>query len=244
MESLHETLLYAARVGVFPEWHHLLFYLNAALAPSMKGIIYTLQFIQKHIDLRMADKTPLPKADSKAPVDFITRFLLLKEESPEKVSKQDIESAAMNNFGAGSDTTSVSLCAVIYFLCKHPDVLSKLRKEFDRAACRSEISDPITYKEALQMPYLQAVIKESLRVHPAAGLPMGRIVPKGGATIAGQFFPAGVSCYISKSTLVAINMLPDRCRHQCLGGTCKSRCVWPGCRYLSPRTMAGRSRSS
>ena len=43
------------------------------------------------------------------------------------------------------------------------------------------------------MPYLQACIKEGLRMHPATGLPLARVVPAGGATIAGTFFPEGVS---------------------------------------------------
>lgn len=45
------------------------------------------------------------------------------------------------------------------------------------------------------MPYLQACIKEGLRMHPATGLPMGRVVPKGGATIANVYFPENVSLY-------------------------------------------------
>ncbi|GKT45156.1 pisatin demethylase [Colletotrichum spaethianum] len=41
------------------------------------------------------------------------------------------------------------------------------------------------------MPNLQAVIKEALRVHPAVGLLTERVVPEGGASIAGRFFPGG-----------------------------------------------------
>jgi cytochrome P450 len=192
MESLHKALKYAARVGIYSEWHWLLFYLNAILAPNMKGMVYTIKFIQRHIDSRMNDKRPLLKTNEKTPVDFVTRFLILRELSPEKVHKQDIESAAFNNFGAGSDTTSVSLCAVIYFLSLNPEVLSKLRMEIDGALERKVIDDPITYKQAQTLPYLQAVIKESLRMHPAAGLILARRVPTGGATISSQFFPAGV----------------------------------------------------
>lgn len=43
------------------------------------------------------------------------------------------------------------------------------------------------------MPYLQAVIREGLRIHPSTGLPLERVVPKGGAQIAETFFPEGVS---------------------------------------------------
>ena len=52
-------------------------------------------------------------------------------------------------------------------------------------------SEPVTYRQSLQMPYLQAVLKEALRIHPATGLPLGRQVPEGGASICGSFFPAG-----------------------------------------------------
>ncbi|KAJ4193595.1 hypothetical protein NW755_003589 [Fusarium falciforme] len=51
--------------------------------------------------------------------------------------------------------------------------------------------DKIPFKDTQSMPYLQACIKESLRLHPATGLPLARVVPEGGATITGTFFPAG-----------------------------------------------------
>lgn len=49
----------------------------------------------------------------------------------------------------------------------------------------------VSWSEAQQLPYLDAVIKEAFRVHPAAGLPLERVVPAGGATIAGNFVPGG-----------------------------------------------------
>ncbi|KAH8645563.1 cytochrome P450, partial [Ilyonectria robusta] len=93
--------------------------------------------------------------------------------------------------------TSISLTSVIFHLCKFPDVLAKLRNELENAVRRGDITDPITFKQAQNMPYLQAVIKEALRIHPATGLILGRVVPDGGATIAGRFFPAGTTVGIN-----------------------------------------------
>jgi len=41
------------------------------------------------------------------------------------------------------------------------------------------------------MPYLQAVMKEAMRMHPAVGVSMPRYVPSGGAEIDGRWYPAG-----------------------------------------------------
>lgn len=43
------------------------------------------------------------------------------------------------------------------------------------------------------MVYLQACVKEALRLHPATGLPLERIVPKDGVVLSGTYFPSGVS---------------------------------------------------
>lgn len=60
-----------------------------------------------------------------------------------------------------------------------------------------EISDsgPIHYDVARRMPYLQAVIKEGLRLEGSPGISLPREVPPEGANVAGQFFPGGVRTF-------------------------------------------------
>lgn len=120
-------------------------------------------------------------------MDSNSKLLAAHQANPDRVTKQDVIIGGIINVTAGTDTTSISLAAVIYHLWQNPRYLSKLRDELKGA------SDPITFEQAKGIPYLEAVIKEALRVHPAAGLPMQRVVPQGGRTIAGRFFPAGVS---------------------------------------------------
>lgn len=54
-----------------------------------------------------------------------------------------------------------------------------LRSEIDAMAAKRKVSDPVTFREAQKMPCLQAVVKEALRMHPATGLLLGRVIPKG-----------------------------------------------------------------
>lgn len=193
MQSLESTLFYTARMGIYNELHNIAFYLNSMLAPNQKGLIYTMNFIKQTVEARLkASKVGLAPEDNNEAEDFITKFQRISEETPGKFTRDDIWMSCSANIGAGSDTTAVSLTSVIYFLSTHPDVLSKLRDEISEAAKRAELSEVITFKEAQKLPYLQAVLKESMRMHPAVGLPLGRVVPKAGAEIAGHYFPAGV----------------------------------------------------
>jgi cytochrome P450 len=88
---------------------------------------------------------------------------------------------------AGSDTTATAIRATMLYLLMNPRVVAKLRVEIDA----SNVSSPITNAEAQNMPYLQAIIKEGLRIFPPVVGLMSKEVPPGGDTIDGQFIPEG-----------------------------------------------------
>lgn len=127
----------------------------------------------------------------------MTKILTAHSDDPEKVTKGDLITMCQSNIGAGSDTTAITLSAILYNLLIHPSTWTRLRDELDNAEKEGRISKPIMFKEAQTLPYLQAVIKEALRVHPATGLPMPRVVPSGGVNIAGHHFPAGTTVGIN-----------------------------------------------
>jgi cytochrome P450 len=62
--------------------------------------------------------------------------------------------------------------AAILFIATNPPVYNKLMAELLSAESSGKISRPIKYQEAQNLPYLQAVIKESMRIHPAVGAPL------------------------------------------------------------------------
>lgn len=77
-------------------------------------------------------------------------------------------------------------------LLRNPSKLERLLQELETRKARGLLSDPVTFEEAEACPYLQAVFWEGVRLYPAIGSPLARVVPKGGMTIDGKFVPAGV----------------------------------------------------
>ncbi|KAL2670519.1 hypothetical protein Neosp_014307 [[Neocosmospora] mangrovei] len=208
-KSLHDYLKYCAVIGVVNELHGLLSWLMSFLPAN--GIAYVANFCQDSIQegrkMRSMD-TSFDKAQ-----DFLSKALSLHQANPDKFPDAAIQTLCLTNFGAGSDTTSISLCATIFSLIMHPECLSKVSLKVQDGHLRDEIDeklallgdfDKIPFKDTQSMPYLQACIKESLRLHPATGLPLARVVPEGGVTISGTFFPAGFLADIGKS-VVGVN---------------------------------------
>jgi len=147
---------------------------------------------------RLPDLTnPKPEsqaANVKSP-DLLSKFLAAHQAHPEFMSQTLVQTMAVSMAFAGSETTAISLSAVFYFLLKHPPALARLQGEIDDAARAGEFHDSetglVTWHESQRLPYLDACIKEVFRLHPAAGLPLERIVPEAGAEISGHFVPGG-----------------------------------------------------
>ncbi|KAI0395986.1 isotrichodermin C-15 hydroxylase [Xylariaceae sp. FL0594] len=95
---------------------------------------------------------------------------------------------------AGSETTATTLSGATYFLLTHPECMEKLKHEV-----RSSFKDAsdITISSVGNLSYMLAVLNESLRMYPPVTSGLVRVVPKGGATIAGNFVPEGTNVEIA-----------------------------------------------
>lgn len=89
---------------------------------------------------------------------------------------------------AGGETTSTFLAAVTFYLLKNPQYYQKLQAEIlDKFSSYEEINAV----KARELPYLQAVISEGLRIHPPLAFGLPRISP--GMHVGKHFIPEGVS---------------------------------------------------
>ena len=169
--------------------HPYTFKLSNLIAGVTGQVDRGIDFTVKQISERQAQ----PKGTSERPPDMLTKMLDIKDQNPEKYTDWHVIMGAFTNIVAGADTSWVSLNGILYHLIKNPESLRKLRQEIDDMSAEGTLSNPAKFSETQRMPYLQAVIKEGLRIYPATGLPMWRTVPEPGATLCGKFFPPGVS---------------------------------------------------
>jgi cytochrome P450 len=59
------------------------------------------------------------------------------------------------------DTTSGALARILYVLAQHPDVQKRLRQEITESRASG---DDLDYNDLLALPFLEAVIRETLRL--------------------------------------------------------------------------------
>ena len=201
MKAIEGMLTYAALCGQVPEYHQALLGnpLFTTLMPAMETWNQVLVFTLKAINSRASIKRDgeLINADAGGR-DMLSRWAYVKSSDPDKMSTRDIVVHLSTNVFAGSDTTAIALRAIIYFLCRHPPAMGKAVQEIDKSDRQGVLSQPISYKEASSsLPYLGAVVKEAMRLHPSVGFLMERHVPPQGATICGKDIPGG--------TIVGIN---------------------------------------
>ena len=198
ISAIEGRLMYNSVIGQAPYLDNILLRnpVFAYIAPRVSRFFahlnsasFIVQFAKSQLDRYAQVKGKEADTDDKN--DMLARFKRFRD-GEQVMSGADLLSHASSNIFAGSDTTATALRATIFNLCKSPPCMAKIVAEIDQMESRGELSDPITFAEAQSMPYLQACIKEALRIHPAVGQLLERIVPEGGAEISGTFLPAGI----------------------------------------------------
>lgn len=201
---------YVAPVGQIPALDKLILKNPLYLKLGEWGLIDATFPVAKFARARMAERLPELQGDAeKKPIlpttaatgpnvkspDLLSKFLAAREARPEFMTDTLVQTMAVSMAFAGSETTAISLSAVFYYLLKNPHTLARLREELDSAGRRGHFSDTdtglVTWTESQKLPYLDACVKEAFRLHPAAGLPLERIVPEPGVEIAGHYVKGG-----------------------------------------------------
>ena len=133
------------------------------------------------------------QAGREAKKDFF--YYLLNAKDPETgkgLSMPELWGEANVLMIAGSDTTSTTLAATLFYLVRTPSALARLTKEVRGAF--SQVEEIVSGTELNGLVYLKACIDEALRLAPAVPGAIPREVMEGGAVVDGVFLPAGTDC--------------------------------------------------
>jgi cytochrome P450 len=114
---------------------------------------------------------------------------VLAHANKEDIREKELETTGWSIVIAGAETTSSLLAGVIYLLLTHAEHMQRLTAELrTRFASEKEI----TFDSVSRVPFLIAVLEETLRYYPPAPFGVSRVVtPPEGSQIDGFWLPQG-----------------------------------------------------
>ncbi|KAH7027179.1 cytochrome P450 [Microdochium trichocladiopsis] len=129
--------------------------------------------------------------------DFI--YQILHSESSKSLSQTEIVLNMALFISAGTDTTATALTGWTYFVCTHPEAYRRLVAEIRGGDGTGNGTGglPPRWETVKCLRYLDATVREALRLFPPSPASQQRVVPHGGATIDGYYVPAGTTVAVA-----------------------------------------------
>jgi len=106
-------------------------------------------------------------------MDILSLLLSVRDEAGEGFTDKEVRDQVMTLMFAGHDTSTSTLTFMMHELARHPDVVEKLQEEQDRVLGDET---PSIDKLEKEMPYLEMVMDEVLRLYPPAWIGPRRAV--------------------------------------------------------------------
>lgn len=173
------------------------------MVSTIPNFIYDIEGDEKLI-LQYGRKAINSARDGLVDKTNIFTGFITSQEKQDGIPEDVIVIEATGLIGAGGGTTAVSLTYLVWAILSNPQMQRRLESEVETLA--PDFND--TQLEAL--PYLNAVIQETLRVHGAIPSSLPRIAPEAGLHTCGYFIPGGTTVCTQSYTL---HRNPDTFQH-------------------------------
>ncbi|KAK8080612.1 Cytochrome P450 [Apiospora hydei] len=158
------------------------FLIPSALLTRNQNSAYSRQQVEKRLSVEGSRN------------DFVS--LLVEKVRNGEVGKEEMTAHVSTLTIAGGETVATTLTGLTCFLAQNPEKLQQLVDEI-RGAFKSY--DEINATAAQQLPYLQAVLNEGLRLFPPASGGAPRVSP--GFELHGYHIPSGTEINVSPWTI-------------------------------------------
>ncbi|KAJ0968522.1 hypothetical protein J5N97_025439 [Dioscorea zingiberensis] len=155
---------------------------------KLDGILSTV------IDRRV--RTVNTRGDQEKAQDFLQVLLeLVKKEDPrdQHLTVDNIKGLFTNMITGGTDTTSTTIEWAMAEMIGKPETMRKAQEELDSVVGKEEIVDE---SHIGKLPYLEALVKETLRLHPPVPFLLPRY-PTTTCNVGGYIIPKGTKVFIN-----------------------------------------------
>ncbi|KAJ1296695.1 hypothetical protein BS78_01G321800 [Paspalum vaginatum] len=150
--------------------------------------VFVARIIEEHRQKRSA------AADGEPPAgDFVD--VLLGLEGEEKLSDTDMIAVLWEMIFRGTDTVAILLEWVMARMVLHPDIQRKAQAELDAVVGRG--GRAVSDADVARLPYLQCIVKETLRAHPPGPLLSWARLAVHDAVVGGHLVPAGTTAMVN-----------------------------------------------
>lgn len=161
-----------------------------------EGRLARQKFFEAYIRPLIASRRDNPLPEEEAKRDMISVLISAKDEDGEVLDQQACEENLLMLVIAAIDTTYRSLIHFVRFMCLYPEVQDKLRQEINTVLAELGPDEEVTNEHFREMPYLDQVLAETLRL---GGVTSGSFFRKAKKDfeLGGYTIPKGMSIRLS-----------------------------------------------
>ncbi|KAL1822420.1 hypothetical protein ACET3Z_009198 [Daucus carota] len=150
------------------------------------------RIIEEHIDARLKRGENGNGGEVKKHLLDILLDISEDESLEIKLSRENIKAFILDLYVAGTDTSAVTIEWALAELINHPDIMEKAVQEIDNVVGKNRLLEE---SDIVNLPCLQAIVKETLRLHPAGPLTVRETSED--CTIASYQIPAKTRVFIN-----------------------------------------------
>ncbi|KAL5201280.1 hypothetical protein ABZP36_035634 [Zizania latifolia] len=177
----------------------------SAGAGGVQGYIRRMKMLRTKLDRFLEhvidehDKQRRLEGDTFVATDMVGVLLQLADDPGLEVQlgRDNIKALTQDLVSGGTDSSSVSVEWAISELLKNPRTLAKATEELDRVVGGDRL---VTEADIPCLPYIEAVMKETMRMHPVAPM-LAPHVAREDASVGGYDIPAGTRVLVNMWTI-------------------------------------------